>query len=125
MILVTAMGLLLPFAKWGIPRRPSNVPATAAFANGGKGSIYWIDCRNLAASPGYSCSVYQAKSGEILLKGVFQQSALAQQRRVFYDGSAIHWKHGQVLRPVKLECVAGGKPPSMPDRRASVNPANR
>jgi hypothetical protein len=119
-ILVIALGLLLPFAKWGVPRRPNNVPATATFANGGNDGSYWIDCLNLAGANRYACTLYQAKSGEPALKGVFQQTAITQQRKVFYDGAAIHWKHGQLLRPVQLECVAGGRPPLVADCRRSA-----
>ena len=113
-VLVIALGLLLPFAKWGLPKRPSNVPSTATFANDGKGSAYWIDCWNVSGASFYSCTLYQPK-GETFLKGIFQQTTITQQRKVFYDGSAIHWKHGQLLRPLKLDCVAGGRPPLVAD----------
>jgi hypothetical protein len=123
-ILVIALGLLLPFAKWGAPRRPNNVPSTATFANGGKDPSYWIDCWSIAGVNQYSCTLYQPKNGETVLKGIFHQTAITQQRKLFYDGSAIHWKHGQLLRPLQLECVAGGQPPLVADCRASATRSN-
>jgi len=122
-VLVIALGLLLPFVKWGLPKRPSNVPSTAAFANGGKDSAYWIDCWNVSGANFYSCTLYQPKGGEIFLKGIFQQTTITQQRKLFYDGSAIHWKHGQLLRPLKLDCIAGGRP-LVPDCQAPTPRTN-
>jgi hypothetical protein len=109
--------LLLPFAKWRVPQRPSKVPGTAAFANGKGAGAYWIDCWNIVGDSRFSCTVYRLKSGDTFLKGVFQQIATDRQQRVFYDGGAIHWKHGELLRPFELECVAGGRPPRVPDCR--------
>jgi len=123
-ILVVALGLLLPFAKWGVPRRPSNVPSTAAFGNDGKNGSYWVDCWNLAGGSRFACTLYQPKGGDTVLKGVFQQTTITQKHKVFYDGSAIHWKHGELLRPIRLECVAGGQPPLVPDCRTAGARAN-
>jgi hypothetical protein len=114
LVLVVSLCLLLP-AKWATPTRPANVPSTAMFASNGKDRAYWIDCWNLAGGNRYSCTLYQAKGGETVLKGVFQQTSFTQQKRIFYDGSAIHWRQGQLLSPVRLECVAGGKPPLVRD----------
>ena len=124
LVLVISLGLLLPFAKWGTPKRPSNVPSTAAFAGGGKDGSYWIDCWNSAGANRYACTMYQAKGGETFLKGVFQQTSLTQQKKIFYDGSAIHWRHGQLLRPVQLDCVAGGRPPLVADCKNTSNRSN-
>jgi hypothetical protein len=124
LVLVIALGLLLPFAKWGFPSRPGDVPSTAAFGNGGKNRSYWIDCRDLGATNRYSCTLYQAKGGETVLRGVFQQTFITQERRIFYDGSAIHWRHGQLLRPIALECVAGGQPPLVADCKGASTRAN-
>jgi hypothetical protein len=121
LMLVAALAILLPFAKWGIPRRPANVPSTAAFGNGGKYGSYWIDCASFAGANRHICTLYQAKSGEMVLKGAFQQASFTAQRRIFYDGSAIHWRHGQLLWPVQLECVAGGRPPLVADCKAAKN----
>jgi hypothetical protein len=124
LVLAVALGLLLPFAKWGLPTRPGNVPQTAAFAKGGKDRSYWIDCRNLAATNRYSCTVYQAKGGDTVLRGIFQPGFVTQERRIFYDGSLIHWRHGQLLRPITLECVAGGQPPLVADCKGASTRAN-
>ena len=124
LIVVVALGLLIPFAKWGIPKRPGNVPSTAKFANGGKDASYWIDCWAVSGGNRYACTLYQLKGGDTVLKGVFQQTAITQQKRVFYDGSAIHWKHGEVLRPVQLECAAGGRMPAVPDCKTRGARAN-
>lgn len=139
LMLVIALALLLPFVKWGTPKRPTNVPATAAFANGGKGSIYWIDCWSLAGAINrYSCTVYQTNSGEIVLKGIFQQTSITKPQPIFYDGSAIHWRHGQLLRPVQLQCVSlpqhantpragdpsGGRPPLVADCKTANTRVN-
>jgi hypothetical protein len=124
LVLVVALALLLPFAKWGIPRRPANVPSTAAFANGRAGGSYWIDCRDFAGADRYSCTLYRAKGGETFLKGIFQQTSITEQRRIFYDGSVIYWRHGQLLRPLQLECVAGGRPPSVADCQTITTRSN-
>ena len=68
--------------------------------------------------------LYQPKGGEVFLKGIFQQTTITQQRKLFYDGSAIHWKHGQLLRPLKLDCIAGGRPPLVADCQASPSRSN-
>lgn len=114
LIVVVSLGLLLPLAKWGGPKRPKNVSNTAAFANGGDQPSYWIDCWDIAGGNYAQCSVYQP-TGVLVLRGVFQQTAITRQRHVSYDGSAIHWKRGQTLRPVRLDCILGGKPPLVPD----------
>jgi hypothetical protein len=121
MVLAAAVGLLLPLLKWGAPRRPANVPSTAIFANGGKNSVYWIDC---GTSPGvgrFYCAVYMPHDGQMVLRGSFQQTLITGSRRISYDGSTIHWKHGALLRPLWLECVLGGRPPEVADCNTGVS----
>jgi hypothetical protein len=124
LVLVAALALLLPFAKWGVPKRPPNVPSTAAFANGGVAGSYWIDCWNFAGANRYSCTLYRAKGGETFLKGIFQEMSITEQRRIFYDGLIIHWRHGQLLRPLQLECVAGGRSPTVADCKTITTRSN-
>jgi len=124
LVLAVAMALLLPFAKWGVPKRPANVPSTAAFANGRGAGSYWIDCWNFDGANRYSCTLYRAKGGETFLKGIFQEASITEQRRIFYDGSIIHWRHGQLLRPLQLECLAGGRPSSVADCKTVTTRSN-
>jgi hypothetical protein len=115
MVLAVALGLLLPLVKWGVPRRPASVPSTANLANGGKNSVYWIDC---GISPGvgrFYCTVYMPHDGEMVLRGSFQQTLITGSQRISYDGSVIQWKHGALLRPLRLDCILGGRPPEVAD----------
>lgn len=106
--------LLLPLMKLRIAPRPAAVPSTALYA-AGRGQNYWIDCPNVASPTRYYCTVYSRDGSAKVLRGVFQETAGVGPLRIAYYGSVIYWKRGTILRPVHLDCVAGGRPPDVPD----------
>lgn len=114
-ILIGGAGLLmLPLMKLRVAQRPARVPSTALYG-AGQAENYWIDCPNVTSPTLYYCTVYSGDGHNTLVRGVFQESPDAAPGRVAYDGSKIHWKSGAVLSPLQLDCVAGGRPPEVPD----------
>jgi hypothetical protein len=114
-ILIIGSGvLLLPLMKLRIPPRPSSVPPAALYARGREAN-YWINCPNVTSPTRYYCAVYSSDGSIKLVQGIFQESGATTPSRIAYDGSSIHWKHGAVLNPLHLDCVAGGQPPDVPD----------
>jgi hypothetical protein len=107
--------LLLPLMKLRIPERPAGIPSTALYARG-RGTNYWIDCRNFTSPIRYSCAVYSSDGGIKLMQGIFQESGTSTPDRVSYEGSSIHWKHAALNR-LRLDCVDGGRPPDVSDCR--------
>ena len=103
--------LLFPLLKFAA--RPASVPSTALRA-AGLSQNYWIDCPNVAAPTRYHCTIYSKDGASMILQGTFQESGGIASRGVAYYGSAIYWRHGLVLRPLHLDCVAGGRPPDVP-----------
>lgn len=116
-ILIIGSGMLfLPLMKLRVPERPATVPSTALYARG-RGASYWINCPNTDSPARYYCTVYSSDGASKLVQGVFQESGATTSRRIAYDGSSIDWKRA-VLRPLHLDCVAGGRPPGVADCRA-------
>jgi hypothetical protein len=119
-ILITGAGvLLLPFMKLRVRERPATVPPTALYARG-PGASYWINCPNINSPTRYYCTVYSSDGVSKLAQGIFQESGATTSRRIAYDGSSIEWKN-VVLRPLHLDCVAGGRPPDVADCRAGTH----
>ena len=117
-ILILGAGfLLLPLLRLRVPQRPTSVPPTALYARS-QGGSYWIDCPNITSPTLYHCAVYSSDGGTKLVQGIFQESGSATSSRITYDGSSIHWRRA-VLNPLHLDCMAGGRPPDVPDCRAT------
>jgi hypothetical protein len=119
MLTVGAGLLILPLSKMRIPSRPGNVPPTSLYASG-EGVNQWIDCPNFTSMNRYYCTVYSHDGKDKLVQGVFQEAGVSAQRRMSYDGTSIHWKHGVVLNPLHLDCILGGKPPEVADCRTGA-----
>lgn len=116
-ILIIGAGLLLlPLLRLRVPQRPSRVPPAALYARN-QGAGYWIDCPNITSPTLYHCTVYSSDGSSKLVQGIFQESGAATSSRSAYDGSSIHWRRA-VLKPLHLDCVAGRRPPDVPDCRA-------
>jgi hypothetical protein len=119
-ILTVGAGLLiLPLSKMRIPPRPGNVPSTSLYASG-EGVNQWIDCPNFRTITLYYCTVYSRDGTDKLVQGVFQEAGVSTQRRMSYDGTSIHWKHGVVLNPLHLDCILGGRRPAVADCRTGA-----
>jgi hypothetical protein len=119
LFLMLALGFLIPLSRWKVTPHPSGVPTTGVLADAPDGSKLWIDCPTLSGSQ-FHCSIYQP-NGDLLLAGVFQHAGFAPERRVHFDGSNIYWRFGAVLRPLRLDCVRGGRSPSVPDCENGVH----
>jgi hypothetical protein len=113
LVLMLALGFLIPLSRWKVMPHPSSVPATAILADALDGSKLWIDCPTFSG-PNFHCSIYRP-NGDLLLAGAFLHAGFVPERRVHFDGSNIYWRFGAVLRPQRLDCVRGGRFPSVPD----------
>ena len=112
-VVLLALALLLPLRRMQLTQPPSRLPQSAVLSSGPDGSKLWIDCPALSARQ-FQCSIY-SPDGETLLEGAFQESGFTQQRRVHYDGANIYWRFGVLLRPLRLDCIRGGRLPYVPD----------
>ena len=112
-MVVLALGLLLPLSRVRLAQRPSGAPETAVLASAIDGSKLWIDCSLLSARQ-FHCSIYQP-DGALLSAGTFQEAGFTGDHLVHYDGTNIYWKFGAFLRPLRLDCIRGGRPPFVPD----------
>jgi len=113
LILMLALGFLIPLSRWKVKPHPTSVPATAVLADALDGSKLWIDCPTLSGRQ-LHCSIYRP-NGDLLLAGVFLHAGFVPERRVHFDGSNIHWRFGALLRPLHLDCIRGGRSPVVPD----------
>lgn len=103
-VLAVAFVIFLIFDQLPFIRRPSGVPASATRMDA-KGWRIWIDCIPGSDGKPNICTMYQARTGEILHRGRYVlngsgKGATREELRIaYYDGTAIRLKNGTKLIP--------------------------
>ena len=104
--IVAVLSLVLLVDQYRFNRRPAGVPPSAIRISD-KGSNWWLDCTPSVGAQPNICTVYAAKTGEVLRSSSFllegeKRGATREELQIAgYDGNVFLLKTGRKLVPAR------------------------